>query len=194
MYILGQFRVIGAPERFVWMRGHADMTSRQAGLESFYNGPFWQKHRERTNAMIADSSHAHLLHWISDSEALTCGRTPDTIATELADGVISIDTGVVGVDFYQASPALTERAAEQLTKAYSSAGIQVRGVFATELTANNFPRHPAIQNPGEVVIITAYESETNYRQRGAPTVDTTIQLKAPDSLLLAPTLRSPLQW
>jgi hypothetical protein len=36
MQVIGQFRDLDAPERFVWLRGFADMAARRRGLESFY--------------------------------------------------------------------------------------------------------------------------------------------------------------
>ena len=43
MEVLGQYRVTGAPDRFTWLRGFDDMTSRRRALESFYGGPVWQE-------------------------------------------------------------------------------------------------------------------------------------------------------
>jgi hypothetical protein len=39
MRVLGQFRDLDAPDRFVWLRGFPDMAQRRASLEAFYNGP-----------------------------------------------------------------------------------------------------------------------------------------------------------
>ena len=46
MAILGTFRDLDDPDRFVWMRGFADMTSRPRALNAFYSGPVWQAHRK----------------------------------------------------------------------------------------------------------------------------------------------------
>jgi hypothetical protein len=39
MTVIGQFRDMNNPDRFVWLRGFADMTSRARQLEEFYGGP-----------------------------------------------------------------------------------------------------------------------------------------------------------
>jgi hypothetical protein len=70
----------------------------------------------------------------------------------------------------------------------------VRGVFAAELSENDFPRLPVIQNPGEFVVISAYQSAALYDPATAPPSSATAQSKPHEVLLLAPTLRSPLRW
>ena len=39
MHVLGQFEVVDAPSRFVWIRGFEDMATRRRGLERFYGRP-----------------------------------------------------------------------------------------------------------------------------------------------------------
>src|SRR5258708_4653627 len=164
MHVLGQFRVIGAPDRYVWLRGFADMATRLAGLHGFYDGPVWQKYRDRANEIIVDSDHVHLLRPLGSPPDLTCGRTPDTVAADLAAGTISPNTGVLAVDFYQTDPARIDSASAQLVESYRAAGIQVRSALAAELSENDFPRLPVIQKLGEFVIITAYASDALYHQ------------------------------
>src|ERR1051325_11593894 len=39
MPVLGQFRDLDDPDRFVWLRGFPDHASRAARLDAFYSGP-----------------------------------------------------------------------------------------------------------------------------------------------------------
>src|SRR3981081_1640781 len=39
MKIIGQFRDLDRPNRFVWVRGFSDMRSRAQALQNFYGGP-----------------------------------------------------------------------------------------------------------------------------------------------------------
>jgi hypothetical protein len=55
MAILGTFRDLDDPDRFVWMRGFTEMTSRAKALHAFYSGPIWQTHRNAANATMVDS-------------------------------------------------------------------------------------------------------------------------------------------
>jgi quinol monooxygenase YgiN len=52
--IVGTFRDLGDPDRFVWIREFADMATRLAALTGFYGGPVWKQHREAANATMID--------------------------------------------------------------------------------------------------------------------------------------------
>jgi hypothetical protein len=52
MAVMGQFRDVDAPDRFLWLRGFANMDSRAKGLAAFYGGPVWQQHRDVANATM----------------------------------------------------------------------------------------------------------------------------------------------
>ncbi|WP_433306992.1 NIPSNAP family protein [Actinoplanes sp. CA-030573] len=64
MAVLGQFRDLDRPDRFVWLRGFAGMRSRRAGLEAFYGGPVWARHGPAANATMLDSDDVLLLREI----------------------------------------------------------------------------------------------------------------------------------
>ena len=61
-HVLGQFRDVDDPDRFVWMRGFDDMATRARALGSFYGGPVWKAHRSAANATIVDSDTEDLNH------------------------------------------------------------------------------------------------------------------------------------
>jgi len=61
MTVLGQFRDLDDPDRFVWLRGFADMPSRAEALADFYGGQVWRAHRDRANATMVDSDDVLLL-------------------------------------------------------------------------------------------------------------------------------------
>src|SRR4051794_14599882 len=61
MVVLGQFRDLDDPDRFVWLRGFADMESRRAALAEFYGGPAWKMHAAAANATMIDSDNVLLL-------------------------------------------------------------------------------------------------------------------------------------
>ena len=61
MRVIGSFTDLDRPDRFVWLRGFADMASRRLGLESFYSGPVWAAHRDAANATMIDASDVRLL-------------------------------------------------------------------------------------------------------------------------------------
>ncbi len=49
MKIIGQFRDLDKPNRFVWLRGFRGMPYRAQALKDFYGGPVWKEHREAAN-------------------------------------------------------------------------------------------------------------------------------------------------
>ena len=61
MTLVGQFRDLDDPNRFVWLRGFADMTTRAQALQHFYGGPIWKAHREAANETMIDFDNVLLL-------------------------------------------------------------------------------------------------------------------------------------
>jgi hypothetical protein len=61
MEIIGQFRDLDRPDRFVWLRGFIDMDRRRRALESFYTGPVWKANNAAANATMIDVSDVLLL-------------------------------------------------------------------------------------------------------------------------------------
>jgi NIPSNAP len=61
MSVLGTFRDLDRPDRFVWLRGFSDMDTRAAALAAFYGGPVWRAHRDAANATMVDSDNVLLL-------------------------------------------------------------------------------------------------------------------------------------
>src|SRR5258706_3668420 len=204
MSILGQFQRIGEPDHFVWLRGFSDMQTRLKGLQNFYGGGIWKKHRLVANDMMLESDNVHLLRPLSNIADLTCGLDAYAVAADLAAGTISYNTGVIAVDFYKALPgkrdALIDRFQTQIVPVYQNRGIQVRGLFVAEMAENEFTGLPVIQNEDEFVVITAYESEEAYQQkRGEMSIlineaTGTLLDATPETLLLSPALRSPLRY
>jgi hypothetical protein len=61
MMILGQFRDLENPDRFVWLRGFTTMSKRAQALTSFYSGPVWKANSAAANATMIDSDNVLLL-------------------------------------------------------------------------------------------------------------------------------------
>jgi len=51
--LLGQFRDLDDPDRFVWLRGFASWEERPQALGAFYTGEAWKAHREAANATMS---------------------------------------------------------------------------------------------------------------------------------------------
>jgi NIPSNAP len=59
--IIGQFRDLDHPDRFVWLRGFEDMVTRREALQAFYSGLVWKAHSAAANATMIDSDNVLLL-------------------------------------------------------------------------------------------------------------------------------------
>jgi hypothetical protein len=59
--VIGQFRNLDDPNKFVWLRGFPDMDVRQRGLTQFYSGNAWRSRRNDANATIIDNDNVLLL-------------------------------------------------------------------------------------------------------------------------------------
>lgn len=59
--IVGTFRDVGDPDRFVWVRSFPDVATRRAALAGFYGGPVWREHGPAANATMVDFSDVLLL-------------------------------------------------------------------------------------------------------------------------------------
>lgn len=60
-HVIGTFRDLDDPDRFVWIRGFTNMTKRLDALRSFYGGPVWRQRRDAANATMMDSDNVLLL-------------------------------------------------------------------------------------------------------------------------------------
>jgi len=122
---------------------------------------------------------------------------------------VATDGGLLGVlevlnkshgAFDQVDEALIEAFQKQIIPLYQREGVQLRGTFVAEMSENEFPRLPAFQNENELVVITASPTEEigqATHARLAPIIAQTFGASldgAPESLLLTPTLRSPLRY
>jgi quinol monooxygenase YgiN len=65
MTVVGQFRDLDDPDRFVWIRGFASMPARTRALAAFYGGPAWRAHRAAANATMLDTDDVLLLRPVS---------------------------------------------------------------------------------------------------------------------------------
>ena len=208
MHVLGQFEVVDAPERFVWIRGFEDMGARLRGLSGFYGGPFWQARRADANAMIVDSDHVHLLRPLGLSAALVGALSLEDRGAE-PPGVRSVDGGLVAVDFYRAATgaigrlvALFER---HVRPALLAQGHRVLGHFVAEPSPNDYPRLPAIQDPDLLVVLSAYRDAEHWAAmrdgwragdpwRGARPEGVAPPAAAVETLCLRPTARSLIRY
>ena len=170
--VIGQFRDLDDPDRFVWLRGFPNMESRKAALETFYDGPVWRAHRDAANATMIDSDNVLLLRpALADSLFHLAPERPSTI--EMSDRV------VIAIVYYVPpgeSPEIQSKA--EIAR------------FVTEPSENTFPRLPVRTGENVFVWFGAYENAHQFEAERAAL--TKVPWKT-DVLRLAPAPRSHLR-
>jgi hypothetical protein len=148
--VIGQFRDLDDPNRFVWLRGFADMDARAHALETFYGGAVWKSLRDEANANFVDTDNVLLLRPASAAGAIDLHGLVRTPRGTSVDSPGLIVAAVYPVDRVDADE-FKRWFERDMKPALAQAGIDVSGWFETEPTPNNFPRLPVRE--GEHVLI-----------------------------------------
>lgn len=145
--IIGQFRDLDDPDRYVWLRGFAGMEARKAALEAFYYGPLWQANRDAANATIVDNDDVLLLKPLTAGGGFPLRDRGPIGATGAGRGIV-----VAGVHALSgADDPLPGRFVSELAPRMTEAGITPVTTLVTEHAANTFPRLPVRE--GETVLV-----------------------------------------
>jgi hypothetical protein len=150
MKIIGQFRDLDNPNRFVWLRGFRDMPSRAQALKDFYGGPVWKAHREAANATMIDVDNVLLLHPATPTSGFSFGNKerPRVGANEARSELI------VATMYYFDAPVdagFVEFFEKTVKPAVIGSGATVLAYFVTEHSENTFPALPVRE--GENVFV-----------------------------------------
>lgn len=187
MHVIGQFRDLDAPDRFVWMRGFPDMEARRQSLAAFYGGPVWKAHREAANATMIDSDNVLLLRPLrADSGPGPAGPRPPPPSDEApVDGTLVASivylTAPVDADFVKLTGT-------HLRASLAGVGAPLLAELVSADAENTFPALPVRE--GEHVYVwlstgAALEVATLW-----PAAAEARFALAPEILRLSPTARS----
>jgi hypothetical protein len=199
--LIGQFRALDRPDRFVWIRGFDDMAARAESLQAFYGGPIWKANRDAANATMIDSDNVLLLRPVSSDS----GFAAPTSMRAPKDTTLAPSSRIIATIYYFDAPAdddFTHFFDTEIAPTLSAAGAQPIARFASELSENMFPRLPV--RSGEYVFvwfarfaddaaIREYESRlatsSRWSKQLAPELRRRLKSE-PERLVLAPTTRS----
>ena len=150
MRVIGQFRDLDDPDRFVWLRGFSDMPGRARALEAFYGGPVWKARRDLANANFIDTDNVLLLHPLDARSGFALDRLQ-----RAPQGATPGDRGVVVVTVYPLKPAAAAAFGvyfhDTVLPELERAGFVAVAQLETETAANTFPRLPV--RSGEFVFV-----------------------------------------
>jgi hypothetical protein len=202
--VIGQFRDVEDPDRFVWLRGFRDMVSRAKALQDFYGGPVWKAHREAANATMIDTDNVLLLRPALPMSGFSLGnmkRPPvgsDEEPARLVVTTIYYFEGPVAPDFINFFE-------QTLRPVATSLGATIPAYFVTENSENTFPALPVRADENVFVWFSTFQNSAGYEDYVAALSqserwrdEVSIELKrylerAPEVLKLSPTARSQLR-
>lgn len=204
MHVIGQFRDLDAPDRFVWMRGFPSMPVRAEALDGFYGGPTWKRHREAANATIVDSDDVLLLRPARAGSGFATPSAPRPSLHASTKGQDLLEAGICSLDA-AADEGFLERFERDLVPRLTSAGAELIGVYVTEASANTYPRLPVREGEHVLVWFAHFDDvDAHHRYEAALLADTAWREAVAQSLLhglkqppqrmrLSPTARSELR-
>lgn len=191
MRIIGTFRDLENPDRFVWLRGFQDMTSRAVQLQQFYGGPIWKAHRDAANVTMIDSDNVLLLRPITTQSGFNLAG----IARAARDSK-QTNTGIIVATIYHLSGDAEEFGKwfnQDVAPRLQETDIPILGAFVTEHHPNTFPALPVREDATVFVWFTRLADRAEYDRSMLEEVSLKIsdRIKAnPEVLFLAPTARS----
>jgi hypothetical protein len=209
MELVGQFRDLDAPDRFVWLRGFADHPTRDAALAAFYGGPTWRTHRSAANATMLDSDDVLLLRPARPAGGFALPARTETTGDDDTPDDGRPDRGVVVATVHhlrQRDPAEFIAAFERdwLPLLWDS-NIGVQATLVTDPSRNGFPALPVREGESVFVWFRCHASLARAAQaqarldealEWAPRLAESLQpfeARPPQVLRLAPTPRSRLR-
>jgi hypothetical protein len=161
--VLGQFRDMQDPDRFVWLRGFLDMDQRLTALQAFYGGAVWREHRDEVNAMIIDSDNVLLLRparptWGFHLDPL--GRPP------VGDGGGRPGLVMAAILSFETAPSadVLDWFERTLTPVMIKNGASLLATFVTEAGANTFPILPVREGEQALVWFTGVQNDAAFDQ------------------------------
>lgn len=194
--LYGQFRDRDDDNRFVWIRGFADLAARADALTTFYGGPVWGAHGPAAAATIIDATDVLLLR----------PAAPDTGFDLPSTRPAESSTSLVTVTLYH----LPERAGDEFADFFvrevrpllADTGAPPLACLRTEPAENNFPALPVRGGANVFAWLAAFSGQDEHvehiRKLGRSTRWTHDLLplltkhlaRPPEQLHLAPTARS----
>jgi len=193
MRVIGQFRDLNNPDRFVWLRGFTDMESRARQLQEFYGGPVWKKHREAANATMIDSDNVLLLRPTHPDSGFLLGnfKRPAPGTSEASKSLV-----VATIYYLAGSPdSFAEFFETEVAAALTKAGAAALATFITENHSNTFPALPVREGENVFVSVSRFSNRETYAPHPSGVAEPVSGkqsglVKKLETLFLAPSARS----
>jgi hypothetical protein len=195
--VIGTFRDLDDPDRFVWIRGFRDMPTRGQALDSFYgSSPAWLAHKKEANTTMVDSDNVLLLRPASSQPEFHSAHPASSDA--IYGATIYYLGGVDEAQFKEFFDSVILPHLREL-------GVQPVAVLMTDEVPNNYPRLPIRDKERVFLWVAPFPSDQAYKSFAsqmrawsgwrdkAPEAVLPAVMRKPEQLRLKPTTRSPLQ-
>jgi hypothetical protein len=198
--VVGQFRDLDRPDRFVWVRGFSDMATRQAALSGFYGGPVWAEHKDVANATMIDFDDVLLLRPLAPETAFPKVRAPRAPAGSTQRPPTLVTATLFGLG-RPPSPALLDLFSEQIDPLLTVTGAARLALLQTEPAPNTYTALPVREGEHHLVRFARFDDPDAHAEHlrdleNSPAWKETRQrllphlLAPPHELRLQPTARS----
>ena len=199
--VIGQFRDLDNPNRFVWLRGFPDMAHRAESLQAFYGGPVWKANRDAANANFTDTDNVLLLRALKPESQFAMQKRHRAApgAEKNPNGLL-----IATIYYFDAPPDKDFQTffEHTIVPALHKNNVDPLAYFSSETMANNFPRLPVREHDHVFVWFAMYADVADYERHRAAldatkdwreTITPALRhrlLSAPEILRLTPTPRS----
>jgi quinol monooxygenase YgiN len=200
MAVLGQFRDLDNPDRFVWLRGFEDMPRRAEALGRFYGGPAWKTYRDQANATMIDSDNVLLLRPVTARSGFPIAAVRPSVGHTTSPSSL-----VLATLYYRDRPfdeAFMDLFDRQMRPVLVETGAAPLACLQSEHAENTFPALPLRTGENVFVWFTRFPSRAHlgdhlhrlersdrWQDQVLPTLSAMLS-GAPQQLRLAPTARS----
>jgi quinol monooxygenase YgiN len=197
MEIVGQFRDLDDPDRFVWLRGFPDMAARHRALSAFHGGEVWAAHRDVANATMVAFDDVLLLRPVAPEKTLVRSDQPrrPVGSPDRPGSLIAVTV------FRLRAPADTGRALDLVVRRVqpllAEAGGTCLATLRTETAPNTYTALPVREGEHVLVLLARFDdADAHARLSGSRGWHAAHQQLRPylggppDQLRLQPTARS----
>jgi NIPSNAP len=181
--VIGQFRDLERPDRFVWLRGFENLDERARSLAEFYGGPVWRAHSAEANATMVDTDDVLLLRPAGPGSAFRLNG-----ADRAGDAAGFVEATILHLDGADQASAV-HGLEQEVAPAIAGSGGKLLGYFVTEPAKNTFPGLPVREGEDVLVWFAGFAElpDDAARREAALRLGLT---RPPEVLRLEPTTRS----
>ncbi|HZH96587.1 MAG TPA: hypothetical protein VEY06_11910 [Flavisolibacter sp.] len=162
-HTLGEFKINGVNDRFVWLRGFTNMNARLKFLNDFYiRSPAWKEHGKGANEMMINSDNVYLLKPLYKNAFLKSDKAFTVIDFYVCNGTLD---KVIKLFDAQYIPFL------------KTINVHDISFWISEMTENDFPALPVFQEKNLLVTITHFRDKDEYKAKQKAIVEMPAALK-----------------